>query len=79
MSLAINMNKVVTVLLADGKWHRVRQVRGKSTFAIDTYEFIEEHHSAVEGLPVTGAMWSSGHQTRIVCPLTSILAVMQKT
>jgi len=79
MSLAITMNKVVKVLLADGKWHQVRQVRGKSTFAIDAYEFIEEHKSAVEGIPVTGAMWSSGLQTRIVCPLTSILAVMQQT
>jgi len=79
MSLAINVNKVVKVLLADGKWHQVRQVRGKSTFVIDAYEYIEEHKSAVEGIPSTGAIWSSGLRTRIVCPLTSILAVMQKT
>ena len=40
MSLAIDIEKVSDVLLADG-WHHVEFARGKSTFFIDAYDFLE--------------------------------------
>ena len=43
MSLAINPDKVVAVLLADGHWHSVE----RGTFDLDAYEYVLEH----EGLP----------------------------
>ncbi len=40
MSLAINVDKVTAVLLADGRWHEVRWADGVSSFTIDAFEFI---------------------------------------
>ena len=41
MSLAIDVDKVGGVLLADG-WHKVRWQDGRSTFDIDAYEYVRE-------------------------------------
>jgi hypothetical protein len=38
MSLAIDIDKVSDVLLADG-WHHVEFAKGKSSFVIDAYDF----------------------------------------
>ena len=84
MSLEIDVDKVTDVLLADG-WHKV----GKSTFAIDAYEFIQRRGEgrdpimlvsggSVQGVPSTGATWLDAKtKSYVSCPLTSILAVMQ--
>jgi hypothetical protein len=91
MSLAIDINKVSDVLLADG-WHHVEFAKGKSTFVIDAYDFVEQrgegsdpvvHASGgtVGGVVSTGAEWleresgESGKSYVVTCPLTSILAL----
>jgi hypothetical protein len=87
MSLEIEADKISDVLLADG-WHHVEFAKGKSTFGIDAYEFLEhrgeERETAlvgggtVAGVPSTGAEWlerQSGKSYVVTCPLTSILAV----
>jgi hypothetical protein len=88
MSLAIDIEKVSDVLLADG-WHHVVFNNGKSTFVIDAYEFVEHmeegknpfvHVSggSVVGVPSTAAEWlelKSGKSYVVTCPLTAILAV----
>jgi len=88
MSLAIDIEKVSDVLLADG-WHHVEFAKGKSTFVIDAYDFLEHrkegrdpiiHASGgtVAGVPSTGAGWlerESGKSYVVTCPLTAILAV----
>ena len=38
MSLAIDIDKVSDVLLADG-WHHVEFAKGKRSFVIDAYDF----------------------------------------
>ena len=92
MSLAIDIDKVSDVLLADG-WHHVESANGKSTFVIDAYEFLERrgegrdpisHVSAgtVAGVPSTAAQWlefESGKSYVVTCPFTSILAVKRLT
>jgi len=88
MSLAIDIDKVNEVLLSDG-WHVVVFEKGKSTFDIDAYEFLEHREGGkdplvrvgggtVDGVPSTGAVWSereSGKSYVVTCPLTAILAV----
>lgn len=75
MSLAIDVDKVTAVLLADG-WHRVSD----KSFAVDAYEFLSEgdvERRVREGVPSTGATWTEAQHagTRFFCPLTAILAV----
>ena len=88
MSLAIDIDKVSHVLLADG-WHHVEFAKGKSSFVIDAYDFLEHrgegrepisHVSGgiVAGVTSTGAQWlerKSGKSYVVACPLTAILAV----
>ena len=58
MSLAITMEKVIAILLADG-WHSVQ----KGSFILDAYEFRDEggchlvKGGSVEGICSTGAEW----------------------
>jgi hypothetical protein len=40
MSLAIDIDKVSHVLLADG-WHHVEFAKGRISFVIDAYDFLE--------------------------------------
>jgi hypothetical protein len=75
MSLFIDIDKVVGVLLHDG-WH---DVRGKS-FELDAYEF--QHRDvlrlgggAEDTVSAMGARWQEPHGYWIACPLSSIIAV----
>ena len=75
MSLGIQVDKVLAVLLADG-WHDVRN----NSFKIEAYEFQEGKDvrfggGAVSGVTGTGARWTENDGKQIYCPLTSILAV----
>ena len=78
MSLAINVDLVTHVLLADG-WHTVHG----DSFDLDAYEYMHEKNpivkgGSVAGVPSTGAVWLESDGTRIMCPLTSVLAVRVK-
>ena len=87
MSLAIQVDNVTDVLLADG-WHKVGCSKdGVSSFDTDAYEFLEGERllvggGTVAGIPSTGATWcektSTGKFIVVVCPLTSILALRVK-
>ena len=75
MSLAIDINRVTAVLLADG-WHRVKD----NSFAVDDYEFMRGNDAVVssgqvQGVPPTGASWTEQTGSVVYCPLTAILAV----
>ena len=75
MSLAIDVDRVEQVLLADG-WH---QVEGKS-FALDAYEFIHDGREVLAGgrpslTPSTGATWRESDGSVLACPVTMVLAV----
>ena len=75
MSLAINVDAVTHVLLADG-WHAVDKV----SFDLDAHEYLHDGHAVYAGgdhptVPHTGARWVESNGTQMVCPLTSILAV----
>jgi hypothetical protein len=82
MSLAIDVDRVTHVLLADG-WHKVQ---GRS-FDLDAYEYIQKSDEepipllrggSVTGIPSTGACWNEAGDVRLSCPLTSILAIKEK-
>jgi hypothetical protein len=79
MSLAIDVDKVKAVLLADG-WHQVAKTEGTSTFKIDAYEFVSGDGGTRlsigqgERASVAGATWIEP-DGKISCPLTSVLAV----
>ncbi len=74
MSLAIDVDTVTHVLLADG-WHTVKG----TSFALDAYEYMYQGEAVlgggqVAGAPSTGAEWADPNGTRIACPLTAILS-----
>jgi hypothetical protein len=80
MSLAIDTDKVIEVLLAD-RWHAVLD----DTFVIDSYEFVEAGKTVLGGGqdPLVSSMGFTfdeadrgGHA--MSGPLTSILAVKTK-
>jgi hypothetical protein len=90
MGLAIDIDEVEAVLLADG-WHDVVFFEGKSSFETDAYEFIQKGdeksfdlrvgRGTVEGVPSMGAQWSELRKNQICkisCPLTAILAVRER-
>lgn len=77
MSLAISVDKIEAVLLADG-WHTVKD----KSFDVDAYEYTANDGTmtllaggAVTGVPRTGASWTERDGTKVFCPLTAILAV----
>jgi hypothetical protein len=80
MSLAIDIDDVTAVLLADG-WHYVY----KKSFALDSYEFMHgeqlEHGGGNSGVCATGFSFIERDQSataveeQISGPLTSIIAV----
>jgi hypothetical protein len=82
MSLAINPATVGRVLLADG-WHDVRQIEGRSTFALDAYEYVEgEFKLLSEADAERVGICPSGFRFEdnvtgwtIAGPLTSVVAV----
>ena len=81
MSLSIDVNRVASVLLPDGKWHEVVD----HSFTTDAYEYLHDGDLIFGGgtedtIPATGATWierdpESGNQRVVFCPLTSIQAV----
>ena len=78
MSLAIDVDTVTHVLLADG-WHKVE----KASFALDAYEYLYQGEMVlaggqVAGVPSTGAEWTEAKGIHIACPVTAILAVKIK-
>lgn len=80
MSLAIDVDKITSVLLPDG-WHDVDQRDdGISTFAYDAYEYTWEDgdeslaFGQASGVTHLGWTFREGGQ-RISGPFTSILAV----
>lgn len=82
MSLAIEVDDVVAVLLRDG-WHKVTN----KSFEIDAYEFIHRDYpgvrdaqvrvggGTVEGVSSTGARWQGPGGSWTACPFPEILAV----
>ena len=75
MSLGIQVDKVLAVLLADG-WHDVRD----NSFKLEAYEFqqgkdVRFGGGAVSGVAGAGARWTEKDEKHIYCPLTSIVAV----
>lgn len=89
MSLAINVDKVFAVLLADG-WHDVdKDAKGIYAFGLDSYEYVEGTLSShgdyyvllgggmVAGVPSTGFIfWEGG--VKVIGPITAVLAVKEK-
>jgi hypothetical protein len=78
MSLAIDVDTVTDVLLAD-RWHKVKG----TSFALDAYEYMYQGEAVlgggqVAGVPSTGAEWSEANGAHIACPVTAILAVKIK-
>lgn len=78
MSLAIDVDRVTHVLLADG-WHAVID----DSFHTDAYEYIWQGEIAAHGdgqtVPHTGAGWTETKGgVEIICPLNAILAVRTK-
>jgi hypothetical protein len=81
MSLAIDVDKVRRVLLADGKWYNVAlDSKGKSSFTLDAYEFI--WHRGLDKADIyqsdgrtLGAMWTTNSGVVIACCLDDIQAV----
>jgi hypothetical protein len=93
MSLAIDVDKVSDVLLADG-WHTVKfGGDGKSSFNFDDYVYIRNRdgkgsapeivleRGECQGVPPIGATWleeTLSAQVEVYCPITAILAVKIK-
>ena len=86
MSLAINVDRVEAVLLADG-WHEVSlNNESVSSFTLDAYDFISPvkgkdpivllSGGTVAGVPSTGASWVE-KGVRVSCPVTAVLAVKE--
>ena len=82
MSLAINIDEVDRVLLADG-WHEV----ANQSFEIDAYEFTGpnsdiEHMRLVGGqealLPAAGATWMEVYEGHEAIPGTAIARPVRK-
>ena len=85
MSLAIEVDEIIAVLLSDGEWHAIKE----ATFTIDTYEYLGGKDSqgnpavllgsATEPpLPATGAGWYGVDGYRYACPLNAVLAVKMR-
>lgn len=79
MSLAIDIDRVSAVLLADG-WHSVHE----RSFDIDSYEFVQGDHLRLAGgqsalVCATGFAFTEyrgqGNIVTVAGPITSILAV----
>jgi hypothetical protein len=75
MSLAIEVDDVVEVLLQDG-WHPVVD----ETFEIDAYEFrhgdvVRVSGGSIEGVSSTGATWKEPSGVWVACPFPQIRAV----
>lgn len=75
MSLYIDVDKVVEVLLVDG-WHRVKD----ESFDLDSYEMHHDDYvvlpgGAADGVTATGFAFKTSEDHYMYGPLTSVLAV----
>jgi hypothetical protein len=75
MSLAIQVDDVVSVLMDDG-WHSVAD----KSFSIDAYEFLWGEDvllggGTVRGVSASGAGWREPDGSCVACPLPAIKAV----
>tara|TARA_R100000008_G_scaffold26891_1_gene14779 strand:+ start:700 stop:1053 length:354 start_codon:yes stop_codon:yes gene_type:complete len=81
MSLAIEVDDVVKVNIS-GTWHDVNRYKdGRSSFALDSYEFLNGslllHGGGEGGICATGfTFFDADTNLKISGPLTSITAVM---
>lgn len=85
MSLNINVDNVVAVLIKDTGWEGVAPLEDKpevSSFFLDAYEFVDGDEllmgGGVEeaaGIPATGFGFTDTDGCKIRGPITSILAV----
>lgn len=89
MSLAIDIDRVTAVLLADG-WHTVDTMnqsgRTVSSFSLDAYEFVEHQENQDNGpisrvgggdgetVGYTGVYFASQGEN-YYCPLSSVLSI----
>ena len=77
MSLSIDVDKVIGVLLADG-WHEV----GGDSFTLDAYEYLSGdqlvHGGGQSGVCVTGFEFTDIGGYVIAGPLTAIHAVRRR-
>jgi hypothetical protein len=88
LSLEIDIDRVIEVLLPDGKWHQVK----KSTFAVVHHledqqskkhfngkkRYLHLGHDSMKRGSSTQATWLSPDGRRIICPMTSVLAVVEE-
>ncbi len=87
MSLAIDIDKVTSVLIG-GEWHSVaKNDEGVSSFDLDAYEFVMGSHLDAKGLPrlvhaggahdigSAGFEFKAPNGVRIAGPMTAIQAV----
>lgn len=82
MSLALDIDNIVAVLLADG-WHPVIDM----SFTMDAYEYVRKadtdsrgnvgvsHGGGANGICATGFQFKEAPAKKIAGPLTSIIAV----
>jgi hypothetical protein len=75
MSLAIQVDDVVSVLMDDG-WHPVAD----KSFSVDAYEFLCGEDvlmggGSVDGGSSSGASWREPDGSYVACPLPAIKAV----
>ena len=73
MSLAINVDDVKYVLLADGVWYQVLP----GTFGLDGYEFTYAGEPEPSGEQTVGFEFKDADHRTFSGPLTSILAVQR--
>lgn len=88
MSLAIDIDKIQQVLLADG-WHECARFKdGRLSFSMDAYEYIEPIEDrdpyvlmgggSVDGVPSTGFSFIevvNSKRLQVCGPITAVLAV----
>lgn len=83
MSLAINVDKVDSVMLSDGAWYQVEKLEADtSSFDLDAYEFVAPnmdqalHGGGANGVCATGFRFKNAHTGKMIAgPLTAIVAV----
>lgn len=76
MSLAIDVDDVTAVLLADG-WHEIARLEDSeiASFDVDAYEFVMGHRLLVADVGAGFEFIDAGTGARMCGPLSSVLAV----
>ena len=77
MSLAVQIKKIVGVLLDDGEWHEVRP----GSMTVNKFELADEadilvRAGSISGVSSTGLAFKENEGGRMIaCPITSVKAV----